>query len=115
MHYQKQRSRYVTVPYIVQVIWFIRICRETGDPLQLFWALVNHRLSLDDGYPDRSAKETKAEKISWPRRATAVGTILLSLVQTYVHPSVPLKIGTPGLHVLSVRRISLRGLPIGFA
>ena len=80
LHYQKQRSRYVTVPYIVQVVWFIRICRETGDPLQLSWALVNHRLSLDDGNPDRSAKETtKAEKISWPRRATAVSTILLSL------------------------------------
>ena len=77
---------------------------------------MNHRLSLDDGYPDRSAKETKAEKISWPRRATtACGHDLIVLVQTYVHPSVPLKIGTPGLHVLSGRRISLRGLPIGFA
>ena len=28
---------------------------------------MNHQLSLDDGYTDRSAKETKAEKISWPR------------------------------------------------
>ena len=79
---------------------------------------MNHRLSLDDGYTDRSAKETKVEKISWPRRATAVGTTdLIVLVQTYVHPSVPLTIGTPGLHVLHVpgRRISLRGLPISFA
>ena len=75
---------------------------------------MNHRLSLDDGYTDRSAKETKAEKISWPRRATARHDLIV-LVQTYVHPSVPLTIGTLGLHVLSGTRISLRGISIGFS
>ena len=34
------------------------------DPLQSFWALVNHRLRLNNGYTDRSAKATKDDKKS---------------------------------------------------
>ena len=37
-----------------------------GDPLQSFWALVNHRLCLNNGNTDISAKASKAGKKSWP-------------------------------------------------
>ena len=85
------------------------------DPLQSFWALVNHRLCLNNGYTDRSAKATKADKkFNQPRWATAVGMILLFLYKfTCIHQCLPQSIH-PAFMYKSGRHISLCSLPIGF-